>query len=86
MQTRAGSRQQARPGRSRRTASWRACHSEPPDAAGGPLSAFYLPEYRAVREKAGDFLKLCFTPELAAEATQFNLIPSIRIRCVNPIF
>jgi uroporphyrinogen decarboxylase len=29
----------------------------------------YLPEYRAVREKAGGFLKLCFTPELAAEVT-----------------
>ena len=29
----------------------------------------YLPEYRAVREKAGDFLRLCFTPELAAEVT-----------------
>jgi uroporphyrinogen decarboxylase len=29
----------------------------------------YLPEYRATREKAGDFLKLCFTPELAAEVT-----------------
>src|SRR6476660_7346495 len=29
----------------------------------------YLPEYRAVREKAGDFLKLCFTPEFAAEVT-----------------
>ena len=29
----------------------------------------YLPEYRAVREKAGSFLKLCFTPELAAEVT-----------------
>ena len=29
----------------------------------------YLPEYREVREKAGDFLKLCFTPELAAEVT-----------------
>ncbi len=29
----------------------------------------YLPEYRAVREKIGDFLKLCFTPELAAEVT-----------------
>jgi uroporphyrinogen decarboxylase len=29
----------------------------------------YLPEYRAVREKAGNFLKLCFTPELAAEVT-----------------
>lgn len=29
----------------------------------------YLPEYRAVREKAGSILKLCFTPELAAEVT-----------------
>src|SRR6476646_7167734 len=29
----------------------------------------YLPEYRALREKAGDFLDLVFTPELAAEVT-----------------
>jgi len=29
----------------------------------------YLPEYRLVREKADDFLKLCFTPKLAAEVT-----------------
>lgn len=29
----------------------------------------YLVEYRAVREKAGSFLKLCFNPELAAEVT-----------------
>jgi uroporphyrinogen decarboxylase len=29
----------------------------------------YLPEYRAVREKAGSFLNLCFTPALAAEVT-----------------
>jgi uroporphyrinogen decarboxylase len=29
----------------------------------------YLPEYRATREKAGSFLNLCFTPELAAEVT-----------------
>jgi uroporphyrinogen decarboxylase len=29
----------------------------------------YLPEYRALRSKAGSFLKLCFTPELAAEVT-----------------
>jgi uroporphyrinogen decarboxylase len=29
----------------------------------------YLPEYRALRQKAGDFLKLCYSPELAAEAT-----------------
>ena len=29
----------------------------------------YLPEYRAVRAKAGSFLKLCYTPALAAEVT-----------------
>ena len=29
----------------------------------------YLPEYRALRDKAGGFLDLCFTPELAAEVT-----------------
>jgi uroporphyrinogen decarboxylase len=29
----------------------------------------YLPEYRAVREKAGGFLDLCFNPQLAAEVT-----------------
>lgn len=29
----------------------------------------YLPEYRAVRAKAGGFLDLCFNPELAAEVT-----------------
>jgi uroporphyrinogen decarboxylase len=29
----------------------------------------YLPEYRAVRARAGSFLDLCFTPELAAEVT-----------------
>jgi len=29
----------------------------------------YLPEYRAVRERAGGFLDLCFTPKLAAEVT-----------------
>src|SRR5438045_2533840 len=29
----------------------------------------YLPEYRALREKAGSFLDLCFTPELATEVT-----------------
>jgi uroporphyrinogen decarboxylase len=29
----------------------------------------YLPEYRAVREKAGSFLDLCYHPELAAEVT-----------------
>jgi uroporphyrinogen decarboxylase len=29
----------------------------------------YLPEYRALREKAGGFLPLCLTPEWAAEVT-----------------
>lgn len=29
----------------------------------------YLPEYRATRAQAGDFLNLCYTPELAAEVT-----------------
>lgn len=29
----------------------------------------YLPEYRAVRAKAGDFLSLCYNPEFAAEVT-----------------
>jgi len=29
----------------------------------------YLPEYRALREKAGDFLSLVLTPELATEVT-----------------
>src|SRR6266566_8115243 len=29
----------------------------------------YLPEYRALRARARDFLELCLTPALAAEAT-----------------
>ena len=29
----------------------------------------YLPEYRATRAQAGDFLSLCYTPDLAAEGT-----------------
>jgi uroporphyrinogen decarboxylase len=42
----------------------------------------YLPEYRAIREKAGSFLNLCFTPELTAEVTlqpvrRFNLDAAI---------
>jgi len=29
----------------------------------------YLPEYRKLREQAGDFLNLCYSPELAADVT-----------------
>ena len=29
----------------------------------------YLPEYRAARGRAGSFLELCYTPELAEEVT-----------------
>ena len=29
----------------------------------------YLPEYRALREQAGSFMKLCFTPEMAPDVT-----------------
>ncbi|NDE90749.1 MAG: uroporphyrinogen decarboxylase, partial [Alphaproteobacteria bacterium] len=29
----------------------------------------YLPEYRALREQAGSFMKLCFNPEMASQVT-----------------
>ncbi len=33
----------------------------------------YMPEYRDLRQKAGDFLSLCKTPEFACEATLLPL-------------
>lgn len=42
----------------------------------------YLPEYKATRAQAGDFLSLCYNPDLAAEVT---LQPIHRYGCYADI-
>ncbi len=39
----------------------------------------YLPEYRELRAEAGDFLKLCMNPKLAAEVTLREDVSALRV-------
>lgn len=45
----------------------------------------YLPEYKATRAQAGDFMSLCKNAELACEVT-LQPLPSLSAGCGDPLF